>query len=119
MKRLPVVPHLSYEEIDRRYRGCSDAAEKTRWQVLRLVTRPEQPLSATRAAELVGYTPSWGRAILKRYNAHGPDALADRRRDNAATPKLTTEQRVRLLDALRVPPPDHGPWSGPKVAAYV
>jgi hypothetical protein len=30
MKRLPVVEHLSHEEIDRRYRSCTNAAEKTR-----------------------------------------------------------------------------------------
>ena len=119
MKRLPVIPHLTHEEIDRRYRSCSDAAEKTRWHVLWLVTRPDQPLSATKAAQLVGFTPGWGRAILKRYNAHGPDALADRRRDNGAVPKLSTHQQAQLLAALRASPPDHGLWSGPKVAAYV
>jgi hypothetical protein len=75
MKRLPVVEHLSHDEIDQRYRSCSNAAEKTRWHVLWLVTRPDQPLSATKVAELVGFTPVWGRAILKRYNAHGPEGL--------------------------------------------
>src|SRR5262249_44102219 len=119
MKRLPVAPHLSYAEIDRRYRSCPDAAEKTRWHVLRLVTRPDEPLSATKAAELVGFTPGWGRAILKRYNAHGPAALADRRRDNGADPKLTPEQQAELFTTLQVGPPDGGLWSGPKVAAYV
>jgi len=119
MKRLPVVPHLTSEEIDHRYRSCSDAAQKSRWHVVWLVTRPDQPLSATKAAELVGFTPSWGRTILKRYNAHGPDALADRRRENGADPKLSPEQQSQLLDALQAPPPDHGLWSGPKVAAYV
>lgn len=119
MKRLPVVPHLTHEEIDRRYRSCPDAAEKTRWHILWLVTRPHDPLSATGAAKLVGYTPAGGRGVLKRYNAHGPDALADGRRGNGADPKLTVDQRAQLLGALRVPPPDRGLWSGPKVAAYV
>ena len=119
MKRLPVVGHLSHEEIDRRYRTCADAAEKTRWHVLWLVTRPEQPLSATKAAQLVGFTPAWGRAILKRYNVHGPDALIDGRRENGADPKLTTEQQAELFAALQAEPPDHGLWSGPKVAAFV
>lgn len=119
MKRLPVVEHLSHAEIGGRYRHCSDAAEKSRWHVLWLVTRPDQPLSATKAAELVGFTPAWGRAILKRYNAHGPDALIDGRRENGADPKLTTEQRAGLFAALQAEPPDHGLWSGPKVAAFV
>jgi transposase len=119
MKRLQVVPHLSHEEIDRRYRSCSDAAEKTRWHVLWLVTRPDQPLSATVAAELVGFTRSWGRTILKRYNTRGPEGLTDGRRGNGADPKLSPQQQAQLLDALQAPPSDHGLWSGPKVAAYV
>ena len=119
MKRLPVAEHLSHEEIDRRYRGCADAAEKTRWHVLWLVTRPDQPVSATAAAKLVGFTPSWGRTILKRYNAHGPDALADGRRDNGTDPKLTPDQQAGLFAVLQAEPPDGGLWSGPKVAAFV
>src|SRR6478752_5126723 len=119
MTRLPVVEHLSHDEIDRRYRACADAAAKTRWHVLWLVTRPSQPLSATAAAKVVGFTPAWGRAILKRYNAHGPDALTDGRRDNGSDPKLTTEQRAELFATLQAEPTDGGLWSGPKVAAFV
>lgn len=119
MDRLPVVEHLSHDEIDRRYRACADAAEKTRWHVLWLVTRPGQPLSATAAARLVGFTPAWGRAILKRYNARGPDALRDGRRDNGSDPLLSAEQRAELFAALQAEPPDGGLWSGPKVAAFV
>lgn len=119
MPRLPVVDHLTPEEIDRRYRACDDAAEKTRWHVLWLITRPGRPASATAAAKLVGYTPAWGRAILKRYNARGPVALTDGRRENGSDPRLTTEQRAGLLAALQADPPDGGLWTGPKVAAFV
>jgi len=119
MTRLPVVDHLKFEEIDRRYRTCPDPAEKTRWHVLWLVARPGQPLSATAAAKLVGFTPAWGRAILRRYNARGPGALADGRRANGTDPKLTPEQQAELFAALQTDPPDRGLWSGPKVAAFV
>src|SRR5215467_7319679 len=115
MTRLPVVPHLSHQEIDRRYRGCPEAAEKSRWHVLWLVTRPDRPLSATAAAKLVGYTPAWGRAILKRYNDRGPDALADGRRGNGSDRRLTPDQQAELFAALQATPPDGGLWSGPKV----
>lgn len=84
-----------------------------------LVTRLDQPLSATAAAKLVGFTPAWGRAILKRYNAHGPDALINGRRDNGCDPLLSAEQQAQLFAALQVEPPDGGLWSGPKVAAFV
>ena len=119
MTRLPVVDHLKFEEIDRRYRTCPDPAEKTRWHVLWLVARPGQPLSATAAAKLVGFTPAWGRAILRRYNARGPGALADGRRANGTDPKLTPEQQAELFAALQTDPPDRGLWSGPKVAAWM
>ena len=119
MTRLPVTEHLSHEEIDHRYRTCTDAGEKTRWHVLWLVTRPDEPLSATAAAKLVGFTPSWGRTLLKRYNARGPDALIDGRRDNGSDPKLTPEQQAELFAALQGEPSDGGLWSGPKVAAFV
>ena len=72
MNRLPVVEHLSPTEIARRYRTCPDGAEKTRWQVIWLVTRPDRPMSAGRAALSVGLTASWGRTLLKRWNL--PDA---------------------------------------------
>lgn len=119
MAQLPVASHLTHSEIDRRYRSCPDPAEKTRWHLLWLVSRPENPLSATAAARLVGFTPAWGRALLKRYNAGGPDALADGRRGNGAAPKLAPGRQAEWLTARRPPPPDGGLWSGPKVMAYV
>jgi len=56
MTRLPVIEHLPPAETARRYRTCPDAAEKTRWQVLWLVTPPDHPMSAGRAARAVGLT---------------------------------------------------------------
>ncbi|WP_020474273.1 helix-turn-helix domain-containing protein, partial [Zavarzinella formosa] len=119
MTRIPIISHLSPGEIARRYRNCPDGAEKTRWQVLWLVTRPDQPMSAGRAAQAVGLTPSWGRTLLKRWNEHGPDGLADGRRANGAEPLLSPEQQADLYAALQADPPDGGLWSGPKLARYV
>lgn len=118
MSRLPVVEHLPPAEIARRSRTCPDAAEKTRWQVLWLVTRPDDPMSAGRAARSVGLTPSWGRTPLKRWNDRGPDGLTDGRRENGADPVLTPDQQAGLYAALQADPPDGGLWTGPKVARY-
>jgi len=116
--RLPIVPHLGPEEVARRYRACRDGREKTHWQVLWLLTRPDHPLTPAQAAEQVGLTPSWARTILKRWNADGPAGLADRRRaTNGGQAKLTPEQQAELFAALQQPPPDGGLWTGPKVAA--
>lgn len=119
MNRIPVVQHLPPGEIARRYRTCPDGAEKTRWQVIWLAARPDQPMPAGRAARAVGLTPAWGRALLKRWNARGPDGLADGRRANGADPALTPAQQTDLYAALQAEPPDGGLWTGPKVARYV
>jgi hypothetical protein len=74
---------------------------------------------AGRAAPLVGLSDVYARAVLRRWNAQGPQGLADRRRHNRSPGKRTAEQLARLFDALQREPPDGGLWSGPKVAAYV
>jgi transposase len=116
--RLPVVLHLSPAEIARRYRACRDGREKTHWQLLWLLTRPDRPPAPAEAAAQVGLTPSWARTILKRWNAEGPDGLADRRKAaNGGKPKLTPAQQADLYEAVQAPPGDGGLWTGPKLAA--
>ena len=119
MTRLEVARHLPAEEIARRYRTCPHAREKTHWQVLWLLTRPDEPLSPAQAARVVGLTPVWVRRLLRRWNAEGPGALRDHRRANGGRDKLSEEQQAALSEALQGEPPDGGRWSGPKVAAYV
>lgn len=117
--RLPIAPHLPPEEIARRYRACRRGVEKTHWQVLWLLTRPDDPRTPARAAAQVGLTPSWVRTLLKRWNAEGPAGLADRRlATNGGRPTLSAEQQAALFEALQGRPDDGGLWTGPKVAAY-
>jgi transposase len=117
--RLPIVPHLSPDEIARRYRSCRDGLEKTHWQILWLLTRSQDPPAPAEVAAHVGLTPAWVRTLLKRWNAEGPAGLADRRAaTNGGQPKLSDEQQAALFEALQGRPPDGGLWSGPKVAAY-
>jgi transposase len=119
MKRLPVLAHLSPEEVGRRYRSCPDPKEKTRWHLLWLLCRYDPPLSCEQAAPLVGLSDVYARAVLKRWNAHGPAGLADRRRHNQSPGKLTATQQAQLYEALQQEPADGGLWSGPKVARFV
>jgi len=119
MKRLPVIAHLPLKEVGRRYRNCPDPKEKTRWQLIWLLLRTDAPLSCEQAAPLVGLSDVYARVVLKRWNAHGPAGLADRRKSNKSQGKLTAAQQAELFDTLRQEPPDGGLWSGPKVAAYV
>jgi transposase len=118
--RLPIVPHLSPDEIARRYRTCRGGVEKTHWQILWLLTRSQAPPPPAEVAALLGLTPAWVRTVLKRWNAEGPAGLVDRRATrNGGQTKLSAEQQAALFEALQGRPADGGLWTGPKVAAYV
>ncbi len=117
--RLPIVPHLTHDEIARRYRACRTGVEKTHWQALWLLTRPEDPPTPAAVAAQIGLTPAWVRTVLRRWNAEGPAGLADRRAARSGgRPKLSDEQQAALFEALQGRPADGGLWTGPKVAAY-
>jgi transposase len=117
--RLPIIAHLVPEEIARRYRTCRLGVEKTHWQILWLLTRSESPPTPAAVAAQLGLTPAWVRTVLKRWNAEGPDGLADRRPTrNGGRPKLSEEQQAALFEALQGRAPDGGLRTGPKVAAY-
>lgn len=55
--RLPIAPHLTADEIARRYRACRGGAEKTHWQILWLLTRSDAPPPPAEVAAQVGLTP--------------------------------------------------------------
>lgn len=118
-RRLEIEPHLGPAEIGRRHRSCRDAREKTHWLVLRRLTGPDAPPPEAVARE-VGYSATWVRALITRWNAHGPDGLTDRRKlANGGRWRLLAAQQAELFETLRREPPDGGLWSGPKLAAYV
>jgi hypothetical protein len=59
------------------------------------------------------------RHVLHRWNASGPDGLADGRKGNGSKPKLTPRRRDALYAALQGRPPEGGVWTAPKVARDV
>jgi hypothetical protein len=71
-------------------------------------------------AEITCFVPRWIEELLARYNAFGPNALGDLRRNNGASPsvlrpELLAKLKLRLLD----PPPDGGIWTSGKVACWM
>jgi len=119
MQRLPVLRHRTARQAGVKYRSCRHPVEKTRWHLVWLLLREDEPRTPARAAEAVGVSVITARTVLKRWNAHGPEGLADRRAGNRGRPRLTDDQRDALFAALKGRPPDGGLWNGPKVARYV
>ncbi len=115
-RRLAVAPHLDPDELRRRARAAP-AADRVRWLAVRLVAEGRP---ATEAGPLVGFSPEWVRALVRRYNAGGPDALGDGRRGNAgAAPLLDAAGRAALAEALAGPAPGGGIWTCRAVAAWI
>jgi transposase len=119
MQRLPVVRHRTARQAWAKYRSCRHPIEKTRWHLIWLLLRADEPRTPAQAAAVVGVSVITARAVLHRWNASGPAGLTDRRAGNRGRPALTAGQRAELFAALKGRPPDGGLWSGPKVAAYV
>src|SRR5262249_44525128 len=119
MQRLPVVRHLTANQAKARYRACRHPIEKVRWHAVWLLLRADEPRTPAEVAAVVGLSVITTRAVLHRWNDHGPGGLADRRKGNGSKPRLTDAQRAELFSALKGRPPDAGLWTGPKVAAYV
>ena len=117
MRRIELVAHASADELEARYRTARDPVARSQFQILWLLTcgRPQGEVAA-----VTGYSARWIRALIRRYNAHGPDGVGDRRHQNAgAKPLLAGEDLVALRAALERPPPDGGLWTGPKVARWM
>lgn len=114
---LKLPPHLTSEEIIRRYRTCADGVEKTHWQIIWLLDQGRHVPAI--AAEL-GYSQDWVRTIVHRYRDLGAEGLKDRRHSNpGATPLVNAAVRQELHARLVDPPDDGGLWTGPKVAVWL
>ena len=119
MRRLPVIRHRTARQAWAKYRACRHPVEKTRWHVVWLLLRADEPRTPAQAAAVVGVSVITARAVLHRWNADGPAGLRDGRKGNGSQPKLTARRRDALYAALQNRPPDGGLWTGPKVARYV
>jgi transposase len=116
-RRTKLEPHLTPEELHERYRTATDRAVRSHFQALWLIT---QGHSQERAGEVVGYTQRWVQEIVKRYNAHGPDAMRDRRHEHPGVPRtLAQDDERELKKALEERPADGGIWTSKKAAAWI
>jgi transposase len=112
-----VATHLTLNELWRRAKKAKDPIEKDRFLA---VYHAKRGLTAKEIARIIPNTPRWVQETVRRYNLEGPEALKDKRHQNPGQkPKLTPEERMRVLEALQGPPPDGGLWTGPKLRDWV
>src|SRR6266567_410993 len=87
-----VTDHLSIEELEHRYRACEDACSARHYQTIWLLA---QGHTVSEVAALTSFVPRWIEELQARYNALGPQALGDLRRNNGTRPSVL---KPELLD---------------------
>jgi hypothetical protein len=73
---ITLKPHLTTEELKKRYHWCQKAQEKTRWQALYLISKG---MVAAEAVRRVGRASSWMTNLARRYNDQGAAELSVKR----------------------------------------
>ena len=108
---------LSSFELEARYEAAADPVAKSHFHALWLLSSGYE---VDEVAELLSFTPRWVRALSKRYNETGPEALGDRRIHNGTKPTiLTPEALAGLKERIKTPPDNGGLWTGPKIARWL
>lgn len=114
---LIIPPHLTLDELERRYRRADDPVARSHWQILWLLAGGEATAEVSR---VTGYSVNWIRELARRYREEGPDALGDRRHGNpGGVPLLDAIQQAQLREALAGLPPDGGLWTCRQVARWI
>jgi len=118
---LKIKPHLTHEEVGQRYRKCKSPIEKSRWQLIWLMTNPQKEMLVTQAAETVGFCRNWARTLVHRYNSEGPEKFIDKRKNNKGKKAFLSKKQQKELRNMLINkrPPDGGLWTGPKVALWI
>lgn len=108
---------LSSAELEARYEAASDPVAKGHFHALWLLSLGYE---GDEVAELLSFSTRWVRALSKRYNEGGPEALGDQRVHNGTRPTILTPAALaRLKERITTPPDDGGLWTGPKIARWL
>ena len=119
MRRIRLSPRLSTEELEQRYRVTHDPTERSRWQILWLLSKG---LLAREVAESTGYSAYWIGQIARRYNVEGPASMEDRRHTTTAhhpATLLSSAHLEELRQALSGPAPHGDRWTSRTVADWM
>ena len=114
---MTIHAHLSSDELEAGYEEAADPVAKSHFHALWLFSLGYE---VEDVAELLSFSPRWVRALIKRYNESGPEALGDQRIHNGTQPTiLTPEALAALKERMTRPPDDGGLWTGPKIARWL
>src|SRR5260221_6731000 len=117
-RHIHLQPHLSVDELERRYRAAKEPNERTWWQLLWLLA---QGRTATELSAVTGYRAYWIGQIAKRYNEQGPAGMQNRRHTTSYRPPpvLSLALQEELRAALAEAAARNEPWTGGGAAALV
>src|SRR6185437_4450857 len=117
-RHIRLEPHLTVDELERRYRGAQEPHERSWFQILWLLAKGH---TATEIAESTGYSRYWIGQIARRYNVAGPVGMQNRRftHSHRAAPLLSPVLVAELAAAVRGPAPEGDEWLGRTVAEWM
>lgn len=116
-KLVTIQPHMRVEELEQRYRQCSEVVESRHYQIIWLLAKGK---TTAEVAQVTGYSRGWIRRLARHYNQQGASALGDRRHENPGAETLLSDvQQAQLWQALQQPAPDGGLWNSRKVADWI
>lgn len=108
---------LSSFELEARYEAAADPVAKSHFHALWLRSSGYE---VEEVAELLSFSTRWVRALIKRYNEGGPEALGDQRAHNGTQPTILTPAALAALkERINMPPNDGGLWTGPKIGRWL
>jgi len=121
MPPMQIKPHLTHEEITKKYRTCKNARQKSYWHLIKLMTDPRKEMLVTEAAQIVGFCQNWARILVKRYNEEGAENFIDKRKNNEGGKFFLNKKQQKELKNILINkrPSDGGLWTGPKVAVWI
>jgi transposase len=118
MRRIQLAPHLTLDDLERRYRQAHEPTERSWWQMRWLLSRGQ---TAKAIAQSTGYSAYWIGQVAKRYNTEGPAGMVNRQHTTShRTPALLDDAQVEeLRQALGAPAADGERWTSRTVAEWM
>ena len=102
-KRITIVPHLSLEELEHRYRQAKEPVERSHYQIIWLLASGRR---SEDVAAITGYSRSWIYELVWGYNHLGPESLGDQRCKNTdADPLLNDVEQAMVVASLTAATP--------------